>query len=95
MSWVLIADRVHHACGTQRQQPRLVDLHARLRDPLVDNAVVRDIATEGMAAGRTLAQGLEGTLGNADEPHTMVNAAGPEPALRGFRSRAPPPAGCS
>ena len=43
--------------------------HARLRDPLADDAVVRDIAAEGMAAERTLAQGLKGTLGNADEPH--------------------------
>jgi hypothetical protein len=36
---------------------------------LADDAVVRDIAAEGMAAERTLAQGLKGTLGNADEPH--------------------------
>src|SRR5712692_2616519 len=63
-----------------------VDLDARLRDPLADDAVVRDIAAEGMTAERTLAQRLERTLGNADEPHAMVNAAGSEPALRDFEA---------
>ncbi len=86
----LIADRVHHVRGTQRQQPRLVDLHARLRDPLADDAMVRDIAAEGMTAERALAQGLERPLGNADEPHAMVNAAGPEPALRDFEAASLP-----
>src|SRR2546423_1332182 len=59
-----------------------VDLHARLRDPMADDPMVRGIPAKSMAAERTLAQGLERTLGNADEPHAMVNAAGPKPALR-------------
>src|SRR5712671_5110715 len=42
----LVADRVHHVGGVQRQEARLVDLDAGLRDPMVRYTVVRDGAAE-------------------------------------------------
>src|SRR5712691_1946909 len=77
----LVADRVHHVGGVQRQEARLIDLDAGFREPMVRHPVVRDSAAERAAADGALAHGFQGTLGDADQPHAMMDAAGAEPPL--------------
>src|ERR1700719_3840072 len=84
----LVADRVHHVGSVQRQQARLVDLDAGFRDPMARHAVVRDGASEGAAADGALAHGLQRALGDADQPHAMMDAAGSESPLRYFEAAA-------
>ncbi len=50
-----VAHRIYHVGGVQRQQARLVDLDAGLRDPVARDPVVRDGAAEGAAADGPLA----------------------------------------
>src|SRR5215475_3183567 len=84
----LVAGRVHHVGSVQRQQARLINLNARLGDPMARHAVIRNGATEGTAADSALAHGLQRTLGNADQPHAMMDAARAEPPLRNLEAAA-------
>ena len=67
----------------RREQPRLIDLDARLGDRRCSrHALVGDGLAEGGARQRAAAQRFERALGNADLAHAMVDAAGAEAALR-------------
>src|SRR5579871_4068404 len=78
----LVADRIHHVRGVQGEQTRLVDLDAGLRNPVACHAVVRNGPAEGTAADGALAHGFQRALGDADEPHAVMDAAWAEPSLR-------------
>ena len=52
--------------GAQHQQPRLVDLQARLRDPVLHVGEVADVLAEGAPLQRALAHQLERQLALAD-----------------------------
>src|SRR5258707_11867862 len=84
----LVARRVHHVGGVQRQEARLVDLDAGLRDPVARHPVVRDGAAEGAAADGALAHFFQRALGDADQPHAMMDAARAEPALSDLEAAA-------
>src|SRR5207249_7002206 len=71
----LVADRVHHVGGVQDEQPRLVDLDARLRDALERDVVLGQPLAERHAVLRALAHELERALGDADLAHAVVDAA--------------------
>ena len=72
---------VHLPGGVQHHQPRGVDLHARLRDEVLDELLLGERAAEGLALVRAPAHQLEGALGRADRAHAVVDAAGAEPVL--------------
>ena len=59
----LVADRVHQVRGVQRQQPRLIDLHARLGDVGADRALLRQRLAERDARLDARAHRLERALG--------------------------------
>src|SRR5467141_628000 len=84
----LVADRVHHVGGVQRQQACLVDLDAGLRDPVARHPVVRNGAAEGAAADGPLAQLFQRALGDADQPHAVMDAARAEPPLSDLEAAA-------
>src|SRR5919197_128485 len=84
----LVADGVHHVRGVQDEQPRLVDLDARLRDALERDVVVGDALAEGHAAHRALAHQLQRPLGHADLAHAVVDASGTQAALRDLEAAA-------
>src|SRR5262249_4172404 len=84
----LVADRVHHVGGVERQQARLVDLDAGLSDPVARHAVVRNGPAEGAATDGALTHLLQRALGDTDQPHAMMDAAGAEPPLRDFEAAA-------
>ena len=57
------------------------DHDARLGDPLLCDGLVGDACAKGDTARRAPAHPLECALGEPNQPHAMVDAAGPEPAL--------------
>ncbi len=79
---VLLADGVHHPRGLHRQQARLFDLHARLGDSFLHDALVGERLLERDAHLGAHAHEVERAFRHADRAHAMVNAAGPEPCLR-------------
>ena len=78
----LVADGVHQVRRLQHQQARLLDHAARFGDPLLPHGLARDLGAERDAAGQPLHHQLERALGEADEAHAVVDAAGTEPSLR-------------
>ena len=78
----LLADRVHHPRGLQREEARLFDLHARLGDALADDTLVGERLAERDAHLRAHAHQVERTFGEADGAHAVVDAAGAEAGLR-------------
>ena len=78
----LDADGVELPRGVQHEQAGLVDRDPGAGEPLAVAAEVGDRLAEGDPARRALAGQLERLLGQADEPHAVVHAAGAEPALR-------------
>src|SRR3954447_17156850 len=71
----LRADAVDEPRGLQRQQPGLLDLHARLGDRCAHGALLRECLAERNARGCPLAHQLESALGYADGAHAVVDAA--------------------
>src|SRR5579875_1892392 len=61
----LVAHRVHQPRGLQHQQPRLLDPHPRLGDPVPDDALVGKRPAERDPAGDPAAHQLKGPLGSA------------------------------
>ena len=57
-------------------------IDARLGDALLRHRALGDRLAESDARERPLAHQLERALGRADRAHAVVDAAGPEPALR-------------
>ena len=78
----LVPDRIHHVSGFQRQQSRLLDLHARSGDVGANGALFGDLFAEGDARLHALAHRFERTLGDADQAHAVMNAARAQTALR-------------
>ena len=84
----LLAVLVHLPGGLEREQPRLVDLHARERDPVLHELLLAERAAEGDARVRVAAHDLERALGVADRAHAVVDAAGAEARLRDHEAAA-------
>ena len=78
----LVAVLVHEPGRLQHQEPRLLDLDARERDPFADGAVLVQHLAEGAALERALDHQLERQLGGAERAHAVMDAARPEPRLR-------------
>ena len=77
----LVPDGVHHPCRLEGQQARLLDLAAGLRDPLLHHTLLGDRLAEGLAFGDPPDHGTQRPLGEADQPHAVVDAAGAEASL--------------
>ena len=54
----------------------------RIRNPLLRHGLIGDARAEGDAARRPPTHPFEGALGQPDQPHAVVDATRPEPALR-------------
>ena len=78
----LLAVGVHLPGGVEHEQARLVDLHARGRDPVLHELLLADRAAEGDARVGVTAHDLEAAFRHADRAHAVVDAAGPEARLR-------------
>ena len=78
---LFLADRVHHPRGLQREEPRLLDLHARLGDALADHTLVGERLPECDPHLRAHAHQVERSFGEADGAHAVVDATGPEARL--------------
>src|SRR5258708_14441814 len=65
----------------QREQARLIDLHARLGDPLARDALLGDGLAECGARQRALAHRFQRTLREPDGAHAVMDAARPEAPL--------------
>jgi hypothetical protein len=81
-----VADRVHHPCRVEDEQPRAIDLDARLRDAFLRDIVVAERLAESDALARAPAHQLQRTFGDANLPHAVVDAAGTETRLRNFEA---------
>jgi len=84
----LVAHRIHAVRGVQRQQPRLLDQDARLGDSLDRHPLLGDRRAEGhpRQPGRHIRSSARS--GQADLPHTVVDAPRAEPALGNLEAAA-------
>ena len=62
---LLVADRVHPVRSVERQEPRLVDIHARICDIAPQSTLLGERGAESPARQASAAQELEGALGGA------------------------------
>ncbi len=76
-----VAHGVHQVGGFQGEKARLFDLDAGLGDFGAERAHFGEGAAEGDTAFGAAAEVFEGTFGDADEAHAVVDAAGAEAAL--------------
>src|SRR5919107_1631822 len=79
---LLVAHRVHHVGGLQRQEPGLLDLHPRVGDPLHDHTLLSERLAERLALFDPLAHQLDRPLGDPDEAHAVVDTARAQATLR-------------
>ena len=86
----LHADGIHQPRGLEREQPRLLDGHARVGDDVAIAAQHRQRLAEGDARERPLAHELQGPFGGADDAHAMVDAARTQPPLSDLKTAARP-----
>src|SRR5690606_1194087 len=77
----LVADAVHRLGRLQHQKPRLVDRDARFGDGGHDDALLGERLAERDAGLGPGAHRLERALGQADQPHAVMDAARAEPTL--------------
>ena len=70
------------------QQARLIDLDARVGDPLHDDALLGERLAERDALLDALDHRLERALRQTDRAHAMVDAPRPKPALRDLEAAA-------
>src|SRR5262249_5492733 len=82
----LVADRVHEPCGLEDQQPQLLDPHAGLGNPVLDDALLGQRSPERPPLLSAAAHQLDGAFGAAGGPHAVMNSAG---AGGGLRDRNP------
>jgi hypothetical protein len=68
----LLADRVHHPGGLQDEQASLLDRHPRLGDPILNDALSRELLAECHARDRAGTHQLERPLGKTDRAHAVV-----------------------
>ena len=73
---------VHPPGGVEHHQPRLVDLHPRRGDEVLDELLLGERPAERLAVVRAPAHQLEGALRRADRAHAVVDAAGAQAVLR-------------
>ena len=86
----LVAGRVHHPRGLQRQQARLVDLHARLGDALrVDALLGERLAERRCGCSARLHIFSSARSASADQAHAVVDAARARGDPARSRSRGP------
>src|SRR5258708_4567333 len=76
------ADTVDQPRGVERVEAGLVDRHPRLGDLLADDTLLGQRPAECGTGNRSAAHVFEGTFGNTDRAHAVVDATGAEPRLR-------------
>ena len=77
----LVADRIHQVCGLQCEDPRLLDVDARLGDVRADRPLLGERLAESDPGFCAPAQRLQGALGQSNQPHAVVDAAWTKAAL--------------
>ena len=77
---------VHLPRRVEHQPAGLIDLHARLGDPVLDHPLVCQHGTVGETGRCAFAHEVQGALRAADGPHAMVNAPGSQPGLSDGKS---------
>src|SRR3546814_6435644 len=70
----MVADLVHHVGGLEAQQARHLDVDARARETMLPDAIFGDLAAEGDARLEPLRHLGNRFLGDADRPHTVMDA---------------------
>src|SRR5690606_37491758 len=77
----LVADRIHHIGGLQREQARHFDVDTGTRNALFPDGVISDLLAESLAGEQALHHDFQFALCNADGAHAVMDAARPEAAL--------------
>ena len=72
--------------GLHHQQPRLIDLKPRLRDPVAQIAEFGKMRTEGAPLQRALAHQLQRQFALPDGAHAMMHPPRTEPLLRQLKT---------
>ncbi len=83
-----VADGIHHVGGLQSEQAGLFDFDAGLGDIDANRAHFREFLAEGDTRGDAATKEFEGSFGDADEAHAVMDAAGAEAALGDFEAAA-------
>src|SRR6266508_6721684 len=71
-----LSDRIHQMRRFHRQQASLLDLDARFGDVGANRAPFGERFAEGDAPGHPPTHRLERALGDANQPHAVVDAGG-------------------
>ncbi|MDT4883526.1 hypothetical protein FQZ97_1195760 [compost metagenome] len=82
------AHLVYHPGGLQYQQAGLLDLDARLGDPVADIGVLMQIPAECLALLAALDHQLQRQLGHADGAHAVMNTPWAKTRLGHHETRA-------
>jgi hypothetical protein len=77
----LVAGHVHHPGGLERQQAGHVDLAAGFGNALLRHGLLGHGLAKGHARRRAPAHQFQRALGQADQAHAVVDAAGAQAAL--------------
>ena len=77
----LVARGVHPVGRVQRQQARLIDQDACLRDSLEPHRLLGERLAKGHPAANSFAHQFEAYFRQPDQPHTVVNSARAQPSL--------------
>ena len=77
----LVTVPVDPGCRSERQQPRLINFDARLRNPVLDIGEVGELAGKGLPLESPRAHQLQRQFALSDCPHAVVNAPGTETGL--------------
>src|SRR5262249_54144562 len=85
-SGCLVSDRVHHIGGFQRQQASLFNFHARGRDVGTDGALFSERPAKSHARLHSFTHRFNGSLGNTDASHAMMDAPGTQSSLGNLES---------
>ena len=83
-----VADGVHHVGGFEGEQASLFNLDAGLGDIDANGAHFREFFAEGDAGCNPATKEFQGSFGDADEAHAVVDTAGAEAALGDFEAAA-------
>jgi hypothetical protein len=73
----LVANSIHHMCGLQCQQSRLLDKDARFRNPHKSHTALCDGFAERDPVLGAETHSFQCALGQADQAHAMMDASWP------------------
>src|SRR5277367_2299289 len=82
----LVPRRIHHLRRLERQQPRLLDLHARFRNPRANRSLLGQRFPERHSTLHALAHHFQRPLRHSNAAHALMAPPRPQPPLRNFKS---------